>query len=136
VRLSTRKRVAVALGFLAVGVLTLVVHHGKPKARTVDFARVHHYSAADVRGAFAAHGIHLRYASRAQPGYVELSATPFPVPVTALYVEVGPKRGRTNWGRAPSTGLDEPVGNLLVHYGGGDAATLAAVKAAVTDLAG
>lgn len=103
--------------------------------RTVDLSAVHYYSPAVVRNAFGAHGIQLRYASApdVSPGW--LSAIQLPVPTTALYVMVGARTGRVDWGRKPS-GFDQPVGNLLVHYGGGNATTLAEVKAAVGALRG
>jgi hypothetical protein len=101
-------------------------HHG----RTVDLSAVHYYSPAVVRRAFDAHGIQLRYASARGVSPRWLSATALPAPTTAVYVMVGPRTGRVDWGRKPS-GFDEPVGNLLVHYGGSNATVLADVKAAV-----
>lgn len=99
-----------------------------PDQRTVQLDRVHHYSVVDVRRAFTAHGIRLRYAT---PGVVlTLSVTPPPVPDSSLYVDLA-TGGTMSWGPKPGSGYDEPVGNLLVHYGGRDAHMLLAVESAV-----
>lgn len=103
--------------------------------RTVDLSAAHYYSPAVVRSAFDAHGIQLRYASAPDVSPRWLSATPLPAPTTAMYVMVGARTGRFDWGRKPS-GFDQPVGNLLVHYGGSNTTTLAEVKAAVRALRG
>lgn len=101
--------------------------------RAVDLSAAHYYSPAVVREAFDAHGIQLRYASAADVSPRWLSATPLPAPTTAMYVLLGARTGRVDWGRK-SSGFDQPVGNLLVHYGGRNATTLAEVKAAVRAL--
>jgi hypothetical protein len=103
--------------------------------RTVDLSTVHYYSPAVVLKAFDAHGIQLRYASAPGVSPRWLSTTALPAPASAMYVMVGARTGRVDWGRKPS-GFDQPVGNLLVHYGGSNATTLAEVKAAVGALRG
>jgi hypothetical protein len=104
-----------------------------PDQRTVDLARVHHDSVADVRRAFAAQGIRLPHVT--DDGVVVwLSVMRAPVPDSSLYVLVGGRTGTMSWGPKPRTGYDETMDNLLVHYGGGDARTLAAVEAAVASL--
>lgn len=104
-----------------------------PSQRTVDLARVHHDSVADVRRAFAAKGIRLPHAT--DDGLVTwLSATRPPVPDSSLYVLVGGRSGTMSWGPKPRAGYDEAVDNLLVHYGGENARTLAAVEAAVASI--
>jgi hypothetical protein len=122
--------VAATAGFLAFG----LPRKNAPNQRTVDLAHVHQYSPAVVRRTFAEHGIRLRYAS--DPGVMPiwLSATPLPVPVGGLYVNVVEGMRSVSWGPKPAHQYDQPVGNVLVHYGGSDPATLAAVKAAVAAL--
>jgi hypothetical protein len=107
-----------------------------PDQRTVDLARVHHFGRAVVRRTFAAHGIRLRYSNDKVRGGgpLWLSPTPIPVPTSGLYVIFAGRTGTVSWGPATSGEYDQPVGNLDVHYGGGDAATLAAVKSAVAEL--
>ena len=103
--------------------------------RVIDLSAVHYYSPAVVRKAFDVHGIELRYASAPDVSPRWLSATPLPVPTTAMYVMVGAKTGHVDWGPKPS-GFDQLVGNLLVHYGGSDATMLGEVNAAVEVLRG
>lgn len=123
--------VAAAACFLALG----LPRTSQPDQRMVDLTRAHHYSIAVVRRTFRAHGIELRYKSKPGIAPIFLSATPLPVPVTGLYVLVGDNdTGHVSWGPKPAHQYDQPLGNLLVHYGGTNPSTLAAVKASVASL--
>jgi hypothetical protein len=135
-----RYRVSLAAVLAALGATGAFLAYGLPRTSTpgqrmVDLARVHHYSLALVRRTFAAHGIHLRYASKPGVAPLWLSAAPLPAPYSGLYVLVGDNdTGHVSWGPKPAHQYDQPVGNLLVHYGGTNPNTLAAVKAAVATL--
>jgi hypothetical protein len=139
----TRFRLSVAVVLVAIaataGFLAFALSRtDTPDQRVVEIALVRHYSPALVRRTFAATGIDLRYASAPGVAPLFLSATPLPLPVTGLYVIVvhGGEDGirSANWGSKHAGQYDEAIGNLLVHYGGANAATLAAVKAAVASL--
>lgn len=135
-----RYRVSLAIVLVALAATGAFLAYGLPRTSTpdqrmVDLTRVHHYSVAVVRRTFAAHGIDLRYKSKSGIAPIFLSATPLPVPVSGLYVLDGDNdTGHVSWGPKPAHQYDQPLGNLLVHYGGTNPATLAAVKAAVAAL--
>ena len=135
-----RYRVSLAIVLVALAVTCAFLAYGLPRTSTpdqrmVDLTRVHHYSPAVVRRTFAAHGIRLRYASKPGVEPMWLSATPLPAPYSGLYVLVGDNGpGHVSWGPKPAHDYDQPTGNLLVHYGGANANTLAAVRAAVAAL--
>jgi hypothetical protein len=109
------------------------VQNRQPNQRVVSLAHVRYYSPAQVRQAFARHGITLRYTSTALPG-LWLSNTPLPVPTAGLYVMLAGKKGTVSWGPKTGSEYDQPIGNIDVHYGGGDAHVLDAVSAAVSEL--
>lgn len=98
----------------------------------VDFSEVRHYSAATVRAAFASHGISLREASRFG-GFVTFSTETRPLRADALQVVVGPPSGAGSFGPELEP-YDERFGNVLVTYGGSDAALVERVDAAVDAL--
>ena len=123
--------VAATGGFLAFG-LPRVSTPNDANQRLVYFAHVHRYSPAFVRRTFAAQGLELRYSTR-DLYMVWLSRVRPPVSDSSLFVLVATGRG-VSWGPKPANEYDQPVGNLLVHYGGHDPATLAKVEAAVAAL--
>lgn len=133
--LVLRYRVTLAIVLTAVAAtacfLALGLRAHRPSERRVDFARVHYYSPAFVRRTFAAHGIHLRYAYADGGGVQTLSTRSNS---DELSVDVGPRTGTASWGPKPAHVYDQARGNLLVHYAGANASTLAAVEAAVADL--
>jgi hypothetical protein len=138
--LVVRYWVSLAIVLAAVAATACFLAYGLPRTSTpdqrmVDLTRAHHYSIAIVRRTFATHGIELRYKSKPGIAPIFLSATPLPVPVSGLYVLDGDNdTGHVSWGPKPAHQYDQPVGNLLVHYGGANPGTLAAVKAAVAAL--
>jgi hypothetical protein len=91
-------------------------------------APVRHYTAPRVRRMFAARGLPLPAASAANAGVTLSGSDP------DLYVFVA----RQELDSAPrdASAFERLVGNVLVHYGGGDPRTLARVKAAVAALRG
>lgn len=134
--LAARTWIGLVTAMVAIAVTGAFFAFGQSRVgRVVDLSRVHYYSPAVVRKAFDAVGIRLRYTSATDVSPRWISATPLPVPTTGLYVMVAPRSGRVDWGVKPS-GFDQPLGNLLVHYGGGNATTLTEIKAAVTALRG
>lgn len=139
--LVVRYRITLAIVAVALATTGCFLAFGLPRVpnpsedqRQVDFARVHHYSMALVRRTFAAHGIELRYSIK-DLFVVWLTDVRPPVPDSGLYILVATKRSKgASWGPKPAGEYDQPVGNLLVHYGGHDPAILARVKAAVAAL--
>ena len=117
--------VAATACFLAVG----LPRTPTPNERRVDLSRVHYYSPALVRRTFAEHGIHLRFGYTVASDLQVLSTTPHS---DLLSVDVGGRTGQVGWG--PKHAYDHTLGNLDVRYDGSNPNTLAAVKAAVTDL--
>ncbi|HUJ56148.1 MAG TPA: hypothetical protein VLW49_09205 [Gaiellaceae bacterium] len=134
--LVTRHRptLAIVLVALAAGGGLLVFGRSSADQRTVDLAHVRHYGAALVRRTFAEHGIRLRYSSAPGVDPMYLSWTPLPAGDNTLYVSLVRHGSHISWGPKPAHEYDQPVGNLLVHYGGHDPATLARVEAAVAAL--
>lgn len=139
--LALRYRLSLAVVAVAVAATGGFILSGLPRTpspnesqRTVDLAHVRHYSPASVRRIFAAHGIDLRFSSAPGVDPMWLSATPLPAGEDTLYVNVVRKAKSVSWGPKPANEYDQPVGNLLVHYGGHDPATLAKVEAAVAAL--
>jgi len=138
--LVLRYRLTLAIVLVAVAATGGFLLFGLPRSttpnaanqRAVDLAHVRRYSPALVRRVFAEHGIRLRYGI-AHQYVVWLTSVRPPVPTSGLYVLVATGRG-ASWGPKPAGEYDQPAGNLLVHYGGSNPATLAAVKAAVAAL--
>ena len=134
--LASRYWVSLTIVLSAVAATALVFGYGLQRTsspnfryRHVDLARVHHYSLAAVRRAFAAHDIHLRYAPP-MSGVQILR----PSASSQLFVAVGARHGTANWEMKPKNIYDDAFGNLDITYLGTNPATLAAIKAAVTDL--
>ena len=87
-----------------------------------------HYAVADVRRAFAAHGVPLRSSIHAVSGVTLVGAT------SKLFVFVADSGSGVDSGVRAGSAYEKRVGNLLVHYGGADERTLAHVRAAVAAL--
>ncbi len=87
------------------------------------------YAVADVRRAFAAHDLTLSSSVRALSGVTLVGAAP------KLYVFVADPRSGVDSSLRTGTAYERRLGNVLVHYGGGDRRVLAHVKAAVAALA-
>jgi hypothetical protein len=103
----------------------------------VNLAAGPRLAVVDVRKAFAAQNIALsRQIRGAGDGTTWLGQDPPPWPENSLYVIVFPQKGTLGLGHGEweDAYYEERVGNVLVHYGGADAAKLARVKAAVADL--
>lgn len=140
--LVVRYRVSLAIVLVALAATGGFLGLGLPRVpnndnqRPVDLAHVHHYSAALVRRTFAAHGLELRYSIKdLYVVWLTDIRPPTPVPDSALYVLLPTKRDRSvSWGPKPAHEYDQPVGNLLVHYGGHDPAILAKLEATVAAL--
>ena len=134
-RLAARHLVGVLLIasmlLITVGVFTFArpVYHSPNESPTIDFSKVHYYSPATVKRAFARHGIELH------SGDVSwwMSDQPPPWRTGALQVLVGSHNGKASWG-AKLEPYDERFGNVFVSYGGHDEALLRRVKAAVSDI--
>jgi hypothetical protein len=110
------------------------------EGETLDMRNEHVYSLAEVRRAFARHGLPLRYDAnlRALPrGVATLGSTPRRTwTVDAFYVYYAGAEATVDWGDpAFAEGrYEERFGNLLVHDGGNDASVRARVEAAVAEL--
>ena len=104
-------------------------YHPRYESKTIDFSKQHYYAPAEIRRAFAAHGIALR------SGDVSwwLGNGPAPWKADALQVLVGPRHGKGSWGPKLEP-YDERFGNVFVSYGGHDEHLLDRVKAAVSDI--
>jgi hypothetical protein len=106
-----------------------------------DMTKEHVYSRAEVRGAFAQHGLRLRYVTQigGHDGGVTTYATGKPPWDTKqFYVYYAGPKAQGSWGD-PDIAKDggeyeQRFGNLLVHYGGSDEQMLARIEAAVDDL--
>ncbi len=120
--------------FVTVGVFTFArpAYRAPNESRTIDFSKEHHYALADVKRAFAAHGIVLHAGARSA-GFAWLGSGPAPFRADSLQVIVAPRNGRASWGDKVSP-YDARFGNVLVTYGGHDGTLLARVKAAVSDI--
>jgi len=87
------------------------------------------YAAADVRRAFAGHGLPLPSTARALSGTTLTGAT------AGLYVFVADPASGVDTAPRAGTAYERRLGNVLVHYGVGDRRVLARVEAAVAALA-
>ena len=85
-----------------------------------------HYAAADVRREFRVRGFGLPRASAANTGLTLSGSGP------DLYVFVAKRN--SDAGRRDPDAYEQRIGNVLVHYGGGDKSVLRRVKAAVAAL--
>jgi hypothetical protein len=90
-----------------------------------------HYAVADVRKAFAGHGVPLPSTVRALSGVTLVGTS------SELYVFVAGPRSGVDSSPRPGAAYERRLGNVLVHHGGSDRRVLAHVKAAaVASLAG
>ena len=100
----------------------------------LDLAKVEHHSLAEVRAAFAKHGLPLRY-DNAPSEPLLLSAQPLRGAADSLNVYFFARRtGTFSWGPKLDGVWDARLGNVLVAYGGHDEQLLARAKAAVDEL--
>jgi hypothetical protein len=88
------------------------------------------YAVADVRTAFALHGVRFSSRVRALSGVTLVGAS------SELYVFVADPGSGVDSSPRAGAAYDRRIGNVLVHYGGSDRRMLAHVKAAVAALAG
>ena len=91
-----------------------------------------YYSPDVVKRTFAAHGVHLQYAT-SPDGVRILSLRPVPLEASALQVAVAARTVKVSWGPKLEP-YDERFGNVDVTYGGHDEKLLQRVRAAVADL--
>src|SRR2546423_7285401 len=87
------------------------------------------YAVADVRRACAAQGLAFPSSVRALSGVTLVGAA------SKLYVFVADPRSGVDSSPRTGTAYERRLGNVLVHYGGGDGRVLAHVEAAVAALA-
>ena len=141
--LAIRHPVSAVLVILALLATALVFTVARPRyepaieIEKVDLAKVPHYSLADVRTAFAEQGIRFtRTVDDAGSDLTSLGIGPSPWDETGLWVTIFPEKGDLGIGHGEwERGIfEQRVGNVLVHYGGKDEETLAAVKRAVATL--
>ncbi len=86
------------------------------------------YAVADVRTAFAGHGVRFSSNVRALSGVTLVGAS------SELYVFVADTGSGVDSSPRTGAAYDRRIGNVLVHYGGSDRLVLAHVKAAVAAL--
>src|SRR5881275_3528057 len=137
-QLFSRYRISLIVLFVAfasaAGIFMFALpRYQRPQQIVVDLSRAHYFSPALVRRTFAAQGIDLRYSNH-DPRALFLSNQPMPLPVESLYVIVMPAKGSAAWLKDTPGYWEKPVGNLLIHYGGANRHTLAAVRAAFAEL--
>ncbi len=87
------------------------------------------YAVADVREAFAGHGVPFSSTVRALSGVTLVGAS------SKLYVFVADPGGGVDSSPRTGAAYERRLGNVLVHYGGSDRRVLARVKVAVAALA-
>jgi hypothetical protein len=88
------------------------------------------YAVADIRRAFARHGVPSSSSVRALSGVTLVGAT------SELFVFVADPRSGVDSSMRTGAGYERRLGNVLVHYGGSNTGVLVQVKAAVAGLAG
>jgi hypothetical protein len=86
------------------------------------------YAVADVRTAFALHGVRFSSRVRALSGVTLVGAS------SELYVFVADPRSGVDSSLRTGAAYERRIGNVRVHYGGSDRRVLAHVKAAVAAL--
>jgi hypothetical protein len=123
--------VVMAVCLTAVALL-LLRPSGNPGAEVhvPNLAPGHHFNAAHVRNAFAAHGLHLRFSTPLTWG-VTLSTTRPPFSDDTLYVMVEKGDRPPAW-NVPTHDIE--IGNLDIHYGGASEHVRTSVQAAVNAL--
>lgn len=107
------------------------------ETKNYDMATRPHYTVREVREAFAAHGVDLRYQSLL-PGangawMVSLAAVPFPVDVSHLNVSVFGPRAKIGWNTSHQR-LEAIRGNVAVTYDGRSGDVVRRAKAAIASL--
>ncbi len=131
--------VLVLVAVAAVGGLFTVararVETGGGDSQMIQLAQQAHVSVTEVRDAFAAEGIVLRY-STTSPVVTILSTSP-PGRWTSekLFVHVGGRTGQIDFG-VRLTEYDERFENILVTYGGDDESLLRHIESSVETLDG
>jgi membrane-bound lytic murein transglycosylase B len=145
--MSWLTRHVLSLGVLvfALAIVGTVFTFARPEYRpvsnttTVDMARQHQYTVAQIERAFATHAIPLAVINRngdAKHGAVFLARPRRgPLAPTFLVTRFGPE-AKVMFGPASTTTYEERFGNVDVSYGmpHPNAALLARIKAAVADL--
>jgi hypothetical protein len=136
-----RYRITLAIVAVALATVAGVFAFARPEydveqgSKMIEIADLHHYSLAEVRVAFAKHGLPLRYDNDSSPILMLGTTPPGTWDTTAFYVyHVTTTSGRMSWGLENDEAWEKRFGNLLVHYGGTDEAVLERVKAAVSEL--
>jgi hypothetical protein len=119
-----------AAGTVAVFTFARPVHHRQYESKMIDFSQQHYYSPKLVRQAFAQQGIHLHTSMAFE--FTVLSTTRR-LQADDLQVIVGPRTGKGSFGPKLEP-YDKRFGNVLVTYGGRNAALIERVKAAVSAL--
>jgi hypothetical protein len=139
VRLAPRRSI-LAVVFLCLVVVNVgVFTFAKPRYRPdvpvedVNLAEEPHLSIAAVRRAFVAAGVELEH-TLSSSDLTWLGTGPPPYDESTLYVTVLPTSGTAHLGRVETDAYEKRVGNVIVHYGGGDADTLGRVEEAVAAL--
>jgi hypothetical protein len=143
--LVARHPLVVLIVAVAVAITAAVFVFARPQyrpevtVRNYDMSTRTHFTVRQVREAFAAHGIDLRY-SRLLRGEVRgtwvmnLSAVPAIESDTShLNVSVFGPRTKLGWGLTHQR-LETITGNVTATYDGGDDSVLRRAKAAVADL--
>jgi hypothetical protein len=131
---------SVVLAALLATAATLTVarpsYHPAIQVENVDLGSEAHYSTNQVRAAFALHGLVLDHSTTGGE-LTTLGTGSAPWDESALYVNIFPDHGTLGLGHGDwEKGVYERrVGNVLVHYGGFDDATLVSVRAAIASLA-
>jgi hypothetical protein len=110
-------------------------YHPRYAGNTIDMSLARVYGVAQVRAAFAAHGIKLRYSSgigRGATGITILSTKRSPQSKDVSVMVAG-RRARVSWGPKLDR-YDVRFGNVAIAYGGDDPGMLNAIEAAVFNL--
>ena len=138
--LLARYRVSLAIVIAVGAAVAGVFGFARPEydsergSKMIDIAELHHYPLADVRAAFAKHGLPLRY-DNAPSEPLWLSSEPRPWSTGTFYVHyVASRTGRMSWGPELDGAWEKRLGNVRIHYGGDDEAMLARIKSAVDEL--
>jgi len=133
--LSSGILVLAVLGILATVAVARPRYPDGVRTENVDLAQESQHSLADVKASFAEQGIALNYTSVAS-GVTWVGATPPPWSEVDLYAMVMPARGTVGLGHGDweNAYFEQRAGNVIVHYGGSDEATLTKVKRAIAAL--
>jgi hypothetical protein len=132
---------AVGLVLAVIACLFLFARPGYEPAvqvEQVELTAEPHHSVSEVRRVFAAAGIDLTGATRPpDAAWSTLGVGPPPWDEKDLYVDVFDPKGSLGLGHGEweKAYFEERVGNVLVHYGGTDEATLARIQDSIARLA-